>query len=312
MSDWWQTTFPNGRQTLTIKDAAGCPVRIAYGEKGKGQPLVLVHGIGVWSYCWRYNIDVLAAHHRVICFDSKGSGYSDKPNRPESVGHQVIELARILETVCDESAVLVSESLGALTSLGLAVEYPDLLDRLVVMNVPIFPKKLPSWGMQILADLPLELIQCVDRLRLPYFLAPVVRQIAAIARRDVVVDPNRITEEEVYWATHPYIEFPGTLTKFAEDLKVGLQDIQNNLANQPSYLQTIQDGLTKLHHPTLILWSDQDRWFPPDDGRKLHSHLSNSTFKIIPDCGHQASSGNPTAVNREILEFLLSRNAVEA
>lgn len=38
--DWWQATFPQGRQTLTITDASGHPVKIAYGEKGIGKPLV--------------------------------------------------------------------------------------------------------------------------------------------------------------------------------------------------------------------------------------------------------------------------------
>ena len=68
--DWWTSTFPKGRQTLTIDDAEGQPVAIAYGEVGQGQPLVLVHGIGVWSYAWQGNVSALAQHYRVICFDS--------------------------------------------------------------------------------------------------------------------------------------------------------------------------------------------------------------------------------------------------
>lgn len=71
MQDWWQATFPAGRQTLTIQDANDRPVTIAYGEKGSGQPLFLVHGVASWSYCWRFNIDALAEHFRVICFDAK-------------------------------------------------------------------------------------------------------------------------------------------------------------------------------------------------------------------------------------------------
>jgi haloalkane dehalogenase len=308
MSHWWQATFPKGQQTLTIEDANGYPVQLAYGEMGSGPPLILVHGVGVWSYCWRYTIAPLARRFRVICFDSKGSGFSEKPQRPETLGHQVVELARVIEALCDGGdappPVIVSESLGALTSLGLAINHPDRVSRLVVMNVPIFPKKLPSWGMQILAHLPLGVIQAVDYLRLPYLLAPVVRQIAAIARRDVVVDPSQITDEEVYWATYPYVEFPGTLTKFAEDLQLALQDIQNNLVGQPSYLQRIQDGLPTIQQPTLILWSDCDRWFPPEDGHRLQQRLPNATLQILPQCGHQAAAGCPELVNRALLDFL--------
>ncbi|NJL40778.1 MAG: alpha/beta hydrolase, partial [Leptolyngbyaceae cyanobacterium SM1_4_3] len=45
MTDWWQI-FPQGRQTLTLEDAEGEQVAIAYGEAGTGQPLFLLHGIG--------------------------------------------------------------------------------------------------------------------------------------------------------------------------------------------------------------------------------------------------------------------------
>ena len=92
MQDWWSTTFPKGRQTVTITDANGYPVKIAYGEKGKGKPLFLVHGIGSWSYGWRHNIDRLSQHFRVICFDAKGHGFSDRPLYAEQVGHQIIEI----------------------------------------------------------------------------------------------------------------------------------------------------------------------------------------------------------------------------
>jgi len=113
MQDWWQATFPQGRQSITITDANGYPVSMAYGEKGTGKPLILVHGIGSWSYGWRYNIDQLSQYFRVIAFDAKGNGFSDKPVYPDKPGHQAIELARIIPAFCDEPALVVAESLGA-------------------------------------------------------------------------------------------------------------------------------------------------------------------------------------------------------
>lgn len=304
MNDWWQATFPNGRQTLRITDANGTPVNIAYGEVGEGQPVILVHGIGVWSYYWRHNIDALAQHYRVICFDAKGYGFSDRPLAPEPVGHQVVELAQITEALCDRPAIFIAESLGALTILGLAVEYPQLCDRLVTINVPIFPQELPSWGMKLLSQLPLGVIRTADTLRVPRTFAPTARWLAAIARRDVVIDPSAITSEEVYWATYPYIEFPYTLTKFAEDLQIGLQQINNLIEGRPSYIRTIQSGLSSIAAPTLVLWAEKDSWFPPRDGEKLHRCLSHSELVIIPNCGHQAAAGRPKEVNEAILRFL--------
>lgn len=304
MKDWWQATFPKGRQSITIKDANGHPVKIAYGEKGTGKPLFLVHGVASWSYNWRYVIEPLAQHFRVICFDAKGHGFSDKPLYAEIIGHQSIELERIMQALCDEPAVVVAQSLGALVTLATAEVHPELFTNLVVINAPIFVKRLPFWGMQLLADLPLDLIRIVDQLRLMQMFAPLVRELMAFGRREVVVDPAQITSEDVYWMTYPYIEFPNTLTKTAEDLQHAASEIQRLLQNQPNFIHNIQDNLRAIAIPTLILWGAQDQWFPVADGEKLHTHLPNSRLQIIPNCGHDAAATCHNEIASAILEFL--------
>lgn len=241
MKDWWQATFPQGRQSLIITDTKGYPVHIAYGEKGTGKPLILLHGMGNWSYNWRYSIDPLSKYFRVICFDAKGFGFSEKPVfRREDNGHQVLELARIIQELCDEPPVIVAESLGALVSLSLAQEYPELVGRLVVVNVPIFAEKLPHWAMWILSQTPLELIQTIDSLRLAYFFAPLFREIMAIERRQVLFDPSVLTQEDIYWISYPFIEIPGTLVKVAEDLQIAAREIEHWQTQKPNMLSTIQ------------------------------------------------------------------------
>ncbi len=304
MEDWWQATFPQGRQTVTITDANGYPVKIAYGEKGTGKPLFLVHGVGSWSYGWRYNIEPLSQYFRVICFDAKGNGFSEKPPHPEKTGHQLVEMAQIVQALCDEPAFIAAESLGALVTLATAQANPELFARLVVINVPIFPELLPNRWMRLLSDLPLDLIKIVDNLRLASLFAPLVRQILAIERGEVVVDAATITEEDVYWISYPYIEFPNAVTKYAEDLQHAAKEIQRLQQNLPNLISNIQDNLSAIACPTLILWSDSDRWFPVTDGERLQAQIPHSRFQILPNCGHDAASTCPAAVNAAILEFL--------
>jgi pimeloyl-ACP methyl ester carboxylesterase len=309
MKDWWQANFPQGRQNLIISDANGYPIKIAYGEKGTGKPLILLHGLGSWSYNWRHNIAPLAQHFRVICFDAKGYGFSEKPvSRREESGHQVIELERIIQDLCDEPPVIVAESLGALVSLALAGKNPGLIGRLVVINAPIFAEKLPHWAMGLLAQTPLEIIQTIDYLRLANLFAPLVREIMAIERRKVLFDPATLTPEDVYWITYPFIEIPGTLVKVAEELQIAVREIENWQAKKPNMLSTIQKNLSNIECPTLVLWGDQDSWFPASHGEKLHQHLPNSRLKIISNCYHDASAGACAVVNAEILEFLRATN----
>ncbi|WP_414579036.1 alpha/beta fold hydrolase [Anabaena sp. CCY 9402-a] len=309
MKDWWQATFPKGRQSLVISDVHGYPVQIAYGEIGTGRPLFLLHGMGSWSYNWRYTIAPLSKHFRVICFDAKGFGFSDKPwLRREKNGHQVIELERIVQALCDEPAIIVGESIGALISLALAQKNPQLVGRLVVINAPIFTERLPHWAMEILAQTPIEVLQAIDDLRLAYLFAPLVREVMAIERRKVLFDPSILTQEDVYWITYPFIELPGTLVKVAEELQIAAKEIKHWQANKPNMLTQIQEDLDRINCPTLILWGDRDSWFPATHGERLHKSIPSSQFQILDNCCHDASTGAAKVVNQSILKFLQGTN----
>ncbi|AVH68018.1 MULTISPECIES: alpha/beta fold hydrolase [unclassified Nostoc] len=305
MKDWWQATFPKGRQSLIITDAQGYPVQISYGEKGRGKPLILLHGMGSWSYNWRHSVAALSKHFRVICFDAKGFGFSEKPSfRREHNSHQILEFKRIIQALCDEPVVIVAESLGGLVALALAQENPQLIGQLVVVNVPVFTKHLPHWAMSLLAQTPLEIIQTIDTLRLAYLFAPLLREIMARERRGVLFDPSILTQEDVYWITYPFIEFPGAIAKVAEELQIAAREIENWQANKPNMLTQIQNNLSAIQCPTLVLWGDRDSWFPVSHGEKLHQHLPNSKLKILSNCYHDASTGAFEQVNAAILEFL--------
>jgi pimeloyl-ACP methyl ester carboxylesterase len=301
--EFWQQ-FPNGRQTLEIAAANGEPVSIAYGSAGSGPPLLLLHGLGSWSYNWRFNVLPLAQQFRVICVDAKGYGFSQTSALPEQVGHQVVELARVIEKLTDPPVAMAGESLGALTALAVAETYPDWVDRLVLINVPLFPQQLPSWGMRTLEMVPLPLVQWFDQQQLIRPFDPLMRWLTHQVRQEVVFDPGQITDSEVDGLTYPYLNCPGTITQFAADLQLAAEEIRRLQRGEPNWITTIQQNLSQLTCSTLILWSDCDRWFPIEDGKRLQQLLPQAQLQTIPNCGHVASSGNPERVNAEILRFL--------
>ena len=309
MKDWWQDNFPQGQQNLVINDSQGYPIQIAYGEKGTGKPLILLHGLGSWSYNWRYSIEPLSQHYRVICCDFKGFGFSEKPvSRREENGHQIIELKRIIQALCNEPPVIVAESMGGLISLGLAGKSPDLIGHLVVFNVPIFAETLPHWSMNLLSQTPIEIIHLIDNLRLTYWFAPLVREVMGTERRKVLYNPSLLTEEDIYWITYPFIEIPGTLVKVAEELQIAAREIENLRTNQPNMLNNIQRNLKNIECPTLILWGEKDSWFPVSHGEKLHQNLPNSRLQILRNCYHDAATDSAEVINTAILEFLNTTN----
>ncbi|NJL01567.1 MAG: alpha/beta hydrolase [Spirulinaceae cyanobacterium SM2_1_0] len=304
--DWWQATFPGGRQMLAIADARDRPVKLAYGEVGSGPPLVLLHGIGSWSYNWREAIAPWSQHYRVICLDAKGHGFSDKPPEPELPGHQIIELQRSLTAlVGDRPVTVIAQSLGALVALAAASRQPQQFDRLVAINVPIFLEQLPSIWMQLLAYLPLEVVWQFDRARLIRPLLPLVRAIVALARQEVVADPATIQPQHLDWALYPYVEFPGAIAKFAEELQQATQEIDKLVRGEPGLLSEVQANLGKITLPTLLLWGECDRWFPPTLGERLQQALPNARLRRLPGCGHDAAGSCADQVVPAVQEFLL-------
>lgn len=303
--DWWQATFPQGRQMVTITDAQGETVRIAYGEKGQGKPLILLHGWGTWSYAWKNNIDTLAAHYRVIVFDAKNYGFSDLSPKPELIGHQIIETIRIIQALVDEPVYLIAESLGGLIAVAVAAQKPDLIAGLVLINAAVFPEKLPNAGMQMITWMPMVVVTLFDRLRLIKPLAPFFRYILKKNQTEIRHNPIKAGGQGLFWISYPYIHVPGMVSKIVEDSKQAALEIRKMRRQQPNLLSTIQSGLNTVTAPTLIIWGAEDKWFPLSDGEKLRDLLPKATLQPIPNCGHHASGDCSEAVNQAITEFLV-------
>jgi pimeloyl-ACP methyl ester carboxylesterase len=257
----------------------------------------------MWSYTWCYNIDELAKYFRVICFDTKGYGYSDKPVRrdKDDPGYKITELKSILETLCDEPAIVVTQSLWGTVGLAVAEEAPDLIAALVVIGAPLFLKELPTKGLKFMSHLPMGLVRRVDRLRLLKYLAPCFRFLMRTERSKMVVR-DRIPDEDIYWQSYPYIAFPNTLIRLIIDVKQARQDIIELQQNQ-GILYKIIEKLPLITCPTLVLWGKKDALFSTSDCRQLQDAIPNARSKVIPNCGHDSCSDCCEEINYEILAF---------
>ncbi|HTJ22438.1 MAG TPA: alpha/beta fold hydrolase [Gemmatimonadaceae bacterium] len=107
-------------------DADG--VRIHYVEQGKGEPVVLLHGLGGSVGTWTSTgiLQALAQDHRVIAFDMRGHGKSDKPHDPKKYGREmVLDVVRLLDHLSIQRAHVAGYSLGGMLISQLLTLYPD-------------------------------------------------------------------------------------------------------------------------------------------------------------------------------------------
>ncbi len=118
------------RKTQRLSDGT----QIGYRDVGRGEALVLLHGVGMCAEAWGPQITFFAQKNRVIALDMPGHGTSDLLSGAPELPDFVAWAARALRHLGVTSANIAGHSMGALMAAGLAADNPDLVQRLAVLN----------------------------------------------------------------------------------------------------------------------------------------------------------------------------------
>ncbi len=130
--------------------------QMAYVDEGSGPPVLLVHGNPTWSFYYRSLLRALpAAGLRAIALDHIGMGRSDKPTAaeyPHTLSRRVQDFDAFVAAVVPEGPVsIVAHDWGGAISLAWAVDHPERIDKLVLLNTGAFPlpadKSMP-WSLR--------------------------------------------------------------------------------------------------------------------------------------------------------------------
>jgi haloalkane dehalogenase len=263
-------------------------LRLHYLDEGSkdGSPIVCFHGEPTWAYLYRKMITPLAsAGYRVICPDYAGFGRSDKPTdrRWYSYDRHVRLMAALLDELDVSGATVVVQDWGGPIGLRWAVEHPDRVARLVILNTGIFTGRVSRGFLAWRAfaeknpDLPVGFVlQGATKTELtPDVLAayeapfPTVESKAGAAQFPLIVP----TEEDA----------PG-----AEEMRA------------------VADALSRWEKPALIAFSDSDPVFPhPKSGEVFVERIPGARPQVtIPDAAHFLQEDKGEQIAKEILVFL--------
>ena len=243
--------------------------------------MVLIHGFGASMYAWRHTLPALAASgYRVIAFDNRGFGFSDKPSHGYSTTAYVKLVVSLLDSLQIASAVLVGHSMGGTIAAEVALAHPDRVSGVVLIDAAGFGMRWP--GVLKIARWPV-----VGALATAFRS----RWITARLLRSTYADPSKVSDADVdqYYAPVPDPNFGralrGVLREFRFDSLGG-------------------GRLSALQTPTLVVWGDADRWTPLRDGTRFGRELPRGAFAVVSGTGHSAPEESPTEVNRLMLDFL--------
>jgi haloalkane dehalogenase len=261
-------------------------LRLHYLDEGSGPPVLLLHGEPTWSYLYRTIIPELTPSARAIAPDYFGFGRSDKPLRVEDYSYDfhVRSIARLVEELDLGELTVVVQDWGGPVGLRLAVEHPDRVARLVIMNTGIGGGRPPS-------DEWLRFRDWLSRLGTDVIPGRLVQISAVQPMSDEVVD--------AYSAPWPVPESKAGILAFP-----GLVPISPDHPDLPAHLR-VREALAGWEKPALVLFSDSDPIFSPRHAERIAAHIPGALEpEIVAGAGHFLQEDQGGQIGRRIAAFV--------
>jgi aminoacrylate hydrolase len=250
-----------------------------YEERGPagGPPVILSPGLGGSAGYWAPNIAALADRHRVILYDHRGTGRSDRALQPDlDVDDMADDVIALLDGLGIERASLIGHAAGGVIGLAIALKQPERLTSLVVINGFAAPDMHFLRCMATRLDL-LEHSGVLAFVRAqPLFLYPA---------RWISEHIARVEADEAGHVAH----FQGTANVAARIGALATFDITARLG--------------EITTPTLLIAAEDDMLVPDLCSEELEQGLPHARLEHMRG-GHACNITEPDAFNRHVLEFL--------
>lgn len=272
-----------------------------------GEPIVLLHGFPEFWYGWRVQIPVLAeAGYRVIVPDQRGYNLSEKPSGVQSysIGTLARDVKNLVETLGYEQVYLVGHDWGAAVAWAVSLIYPELLKKLVIINVPhpgVMQKQFQSLNLQ----------QISKSWYIGFFQIPALPEVLLSANNYANMAramtgsslPETFSEAEIAEYKRAWDQ-PGALTAMINWYRA----IARRTGRSGGSMSADSARVTV---PTLILWGEQDVALEKSMAKDSVELCEDGELIYFPNATHWLQHDKPNAVNRELLAFLQPAPAAE-
>ncbi|MGQ9733861.1 MAG: alpha/beta hydrolase [Candidatus Bipolaricaulia bacterium] len=251
-----------------------------------GEPLVLIAGLGYDHWMWHKMVPGLAEHLRVIVFDNRGVGKTDRPPGPYTAQLLAEDTAGLLRALGVDCAAILGHSMGGFVAQALVLSRPELVSKLILASTNFGgPRHIPitQEAMAVLTDMSGDPIERLRR-------GIVISTAPGFAERQ----PELVREWLDYRVRNPLDP-----ASYQAQMAIGLALL--------SEAASFEKKLGAVRVPTLILFGEHDKVVPPGNAELLAKALPNSRVRILSNAGHFFPLEAPEAAIEAILEFLEAR-----
>jgi len=250
--------------------------RIYWEEHGKGEPVLLIMGLGYTLDMWHRTAPLLARHYRVILFDNRGVGRSDCPAGPYSIAQMAGDTAAVLDAAeCDRVHVF-GVSMGGMIAQEFALAYPERVKSLILGCTA-------AGGPEAVRAEPEVLL--------------------ALGARALM------TPEEGVEAMVPFIYDESTpRQRIDEDLEIR----KRTFPRSESYVAQIAgimnfEAYSRLHRlsvPTLVIHGQTDRLVPPGNAELIANRIPGARLVLLKNASHIFITDQEEESHKAITAFL--------
>ena len=267
-------------------------VNIHYKEAGSGErTFILLHPFGGSTYSWRNVMDEFATYGRVIAYDRPAFGLTERPlpgdweSNPYGMKANVEILRALLDAFGVEKAVLVGNSAGGGVAVAFALEYPERIDELILVDPGVgggYGPQFPAWA-------------------LPIMWTPQMRHLGPLMMRDYQESLPRTIEREWFVSSK--------LTDEIREKHLQILKIKNwdkafyELTFAPAYPE-LRPLLPNLKVPALIVAGQEDRLIRSWYFEAISTEIPDAQLSLISQCGHVPQEECPTKFMEVVLKYL--------
>lgn len=252
-----------------------------YDIHGTGKEVIVFsHGL-LWSHkMFNDQVEALKEKYTVIVYDHRGQGQSASPQGSIDLELLTEDALQLIRALSDQSVHFVGLSMGGFVGIRLAARYPEQIKSLILIesSAQAEPKEnLPKY----------KTLNTVVKLLGVWAVAKKVMPI--MFSQSWLNDPDK-KEDYKYW-----------LNQLKSNEKSITKSVEAII-----YRDGVEGELKNITCPTLILVGDEDVATTPEKAAYMHQNIEGAKLVVISKAGHSSSVEQPEAVNKALLDFLLS------
>jgi pimeloyl-ACP methyl ester carboxylesterase len=278
------TPFPASFRVQDIP-VEGVTLHVRVG--GKGPAVVLLHGFGDTGDMWAPLAADLAKDHTVVVPDLRGMGLSSIPDNGYDKKTQAGDIRALLAALGIEHSVVIGHDIGTMVAFAYATRYPQLTDRLVVMDAPV--PGIPPWN---------DIVRSPMLWHFDFGGADAERLVAGRERiyldrfwNEFAGDPAKVDEATRQHYAKLYAR-PGAMHAAFAQFRSIRQDAVDNEASMA----------TRLTMPVLAVGGEKS--FGENEAIVMRNAADKVTQVVIPGAGHWLMEEAPTQTIRAIRDFI--------